>query len=135
LRVVNIPIELRVSDGHAFPFFSTENAFLGHGDDPYNRFFTSLSSPLPVEDLLVEVKDATWKGKVGFVPLNLALERVPRSLLEMYCSDLKYHLPKENGQVFKNFRRFFSMRDLEENKLWARLEEKRKNEGCSRENI
>ncbi len=129
LRVANVPVELKAIRGHAYPHFLSEAALLSHGDDPYNRLFTTLPKPAPVGDLLLP--DAA-PPQIGIGPAQAAVKYAQGLLLDYYCADDQKNTAPERGQVFDALKAYFTMSQLQEARLWQRLQAGKRAGGCQK---
>ena len=142
LRVVNIPVEQVHACGHALPFFTTENRYLTHGDDPYNAL-TRATPPYPARELLInQAKYDSWFGpgvpssdvcnNVGRRTRELAITYLPNYLLYKHCSDIAAGRSHADSEVYEVFNRNYTVSQLEAEELWERLDEKIESfGGCS----
>lgn len=130
LRSVNIPARYRsvqnASSSHATAMFLSEDLTLTHGDDPYSQ----MSVGAPAAELMVDraTYDA-WLGplaadpgpSIGRQALVLGLRYLPPYLRQLHALDQQDHRSREASRVFDVFRGVYSMRDLEQARLWPRL--------------
>jgi hypothetical protein len=134
LRVVNIPVKLVISAGHAQPWFMADSRYLSHGDDPYNAL-TKATPPIPAAQILIDQpKFDSWFGpgvgetaksnNIGRRTRELAITYLPNYLLHAYCSDLSAGKTHGNGQVFDIFSRNYTVGQLEAENLWGRMDAK-----------
>ncbi|MBD3352863.1 MAG: hypothetical protein GF364_15370, partial [Candidatus Lokiarchaeota archaeon] len=133
LKTVNIPVYRKTScDGHSLPFFPTIGKFLTHGDDPYNQLITT--SYVPGEELLVDYskfdelfpESGDPEGEnVGRSTKILAEKYLPLYILHLHVEDKKLDRPPESSNVYKEvFKKFFTVNELKESKLWERMDQK-----------
>ena len=147
LRAVNIPVEAprtyyAVCAGHATVSFPSEDVYLSHGDDPYNRFTwysPPFPEPFPSSDLLISgSRFREWfnsshsneenRWNVGRRVRELAVENLPQLLLHWRCLDLADGLPKESGRVYRpgssGIGRDWTVAELEAMGFWERMDAK-----------
>ena len=147
LRAVNIPVEAprtyyAVCAGHAAVSFPSEDVYLSHGDDPYNRFTwysPPFPEPFPSSDLLISgSRFREWfnsshsneenRWNVGRRVRELAVENLPQLLLHWRCLDLADGLPKESGRVYRpgssGIGRDWTVAELEAMGFWERMDAK-----------
>jgi hypothetical protein len=146
LRTVNIPAAVIVPcPGHSIVHFASEGVYLSHGDDPYNSAMHS-TPKIPVAELFIdqETFNAWFGGSDGRLNLTicknigrrireLMIEHVPLDLVASHCQDRsKFKTPAESS-VYQPFRFNYSVDELKQLGLWARLEERVKSlGGCAR---
>jgi hypothetical protein len=131
LRSVNIPAQYRSvqnqTSAHATVMFLSEDLALTHGDDPYSR----MSVGAPAAEILIDrVTYESWLGplaadpgsSIGRQPLALALRYLPPYVRELHALDTEDRRSREASRVFEVFRRVYSMRELEQARLWQRLD-------------
>jgi hypothetical protein len=138
LRTVNIPVEYTqvICDAvvHAVPAFVTENRYLSHGDDPYNQA-ARCTPPYGAWELLINQQTfESWFGSsvepqdrrknIGRRVVELALKYLPDNLLRLYCNDQVLGINHENSSVLHFFEPHFTQEQLDEQRLWERLQEK-----------
>ena len=147
LRAVNIPVEppeyyYAVCASHAAVSFPSENVYLSHGDDPYNKtawYSPPFSEPFPSSDLLIpgsqfrewfnsSHSDEENLRNVGRTVAELAVAHLPQLLLSWRCWDLAEGLPKESGRVYRpgstGIGHFWTVAELEAMRFWERLDAK-----------
>jgi hypothetical protein len=135
LRCVNIPVNPNHVCGHALPHFPTENRYMSHGDDPYNRFSKGTPAPFPGTSLMISGATYNeWFGagvasdkkcdNVGRNVRELALIHLPPYLLEKYCNDLAAGKSHADSSVAETFEREYSVAELEAMDLWDRIQAK-----------
>ena len=61
LRVLNIPVQPVWICGHEMPYFTSEDLYMDHSDDPYNLIVRASNSP----SLLLLIDSATWRNRFG----------------------------------------------------------------------
>ena len=145
LRTMNIPAELETVDGHALPHFhllrrggASKDIYLSHGDDPYNSEWICTPpvpiSKLPIDETLFE----TWFGSnallppggsnVGRATVELAIQFLSNLLLRLHCDDLAAGRNHAQSWVmdpqYGGLGLFYSVVELENMQLWARLDAK-----------
>jgi hypothetical protein len=134
LRIVNIPVEYRTAAGHATPYFPTEQAYLSHGDDPYNALLKGRFPPLPGnEELLIDV--ATWeswfgeavpeverRNGIGRRTRELSLAYLTERILSARCTDVSTGVSREGGSLFTIYSRDYTLAELDSLDLWARVD-------------
>lgn len=135
LRCVNIPVNPNYVCGHALPHFPTENCYMSHGDDPYNRFSKGTPAPFPGTNLMIsgvtynewfgaEVPSKKKEDNVGRNVRELTLVHLPPHLLELHCKDLADRKSHSNSSVAKVFECEYSVAQLEAMDLWNRIQAK-----------
>lgn len=134
LRAANIPVRARpVSNDtatHATVLFLSEDRALSHGDDPYSL----LVEGAPPSTLLVDLDTYNrWLGPgskdagryIGRQALAIGLERLPGIVRRTHERDRQQGLAPEQSGVFSLFRGSYFMAELQEARLWERLDEAR----------
>lgn len=134
LRAANIPVRPRsVSNDrtpHATVLFLSEDRALSHADDPYSL----LSEGAPAADLLIDrATYDKWLGPtskdagrfIGRRAQALGLERLPPIVRRTHERDRQQGLGPEQSGVYSLFRSSYFMAELQEARLWERLEETR----------
>ena len=145
LKAINLPVK-RVYAGsvspvclHNTPYFMTIDKYLSHGDDPYDRTAAN-DPPLPGTEFLISAaKFNTWfppkaqdpngdicSANVGRRPMELALQYLPTGFLEMYCEDRSSRTPRKKGQIYQSLSAVYTMKELNQMKLWPKLAAKAK---------
>jgi NOL1/NOP2/fmu family ribosome biogenesis protein len=134
LRNLNIPVRYQRKAGHATPYFTVDNLFLSHGDDPYNNFYNRKPAIHPKELMLDEQTWENWFGasntdeeklnNIGRRTTELGVEYLSHYLLQLYCADKSYEKSKEEGQVFEALSNVYDMSELEEMNLWEEMDDK-----------
>jgi hypothetical protein len=142
LRTVNIPVDCISipNTGHCTPFFSSENKYLSHGDDPYNKLCDGTPD---ISELLISADTYTsWFGpsvpgdicvkNVGRHPTELAVKYLPKYLLFWNCKDKESGRSHENSMVYDALKWPYTLSDLENMQLWIKLDAKTASlGGCS----
>ena len=135
LRTANIPVELlHPCPGHGVPHFVREDLYLSHGDDPYDLLMIA-QPPIPAGALLIDRGryDAWLSGdevsitrckNIGRQVRELALQHLPNQLLAMRCADRAAGTAEDHSQVYAVFKFNYSVGQLEQQRLWKRLDEK-----------
>ncbi len=147
LRAVNIPVDppesyYSVCAGHAAVSFPSEDMFLSHGDDPYNRN-TWYSPPFPEpfsssEILVPGSKFRQWfntsnspeenRNNVGRTIVELAVAHLPQLLLHWRCQDLSDGRSLESSRVYHRHStgigHHWTLAELEDIGFWERLDAK-----------
>ena len=139
LRTVNTPVERVRADGHATPHFMSENLYLSHGDDPYDRLLTT-TPPIPIDELLLDQKTFTaWfdpnltsqvqQDNVGRRCVELTLQYLTDWILKLRCNDVRQGVTNEAASsVYNdsglNLRKFYTVPQLQAMNLWSRLDAK-----------
>ena len=134
LRAVNIPaIATSISPNfHTTIWFSGENLFLSHGDDPYNN---GLDGNPPESMLLNEPTFKAWfrdasaeeaAQNVGRRPKELSVRYPSQKIVADYCKDVKAGNSHATGKVYNDWfkRPYFTLRQLEAAGLWDTLKQK-----------
>ena len=139
LRVVNIPVKGERAAGHSLPYFMSEGKYLSHGDDPYGSTTRNMHHPhpFPVEELFIDqttyeawfgpgVSSEEESANVGRRIRELAIEYLPRALLEGRCQDIRSGRSHENSWVYTvpALFRHYSVEELEAMNLWGRIDAK-----------
>ena len=155
LRTINIPVDYTRAARHGLPHFMSINMYLSHGDDPYSAYNRTRDGFNAEELLIDEITYQDWFGpripenkvleNVGRRSIELAIHHLPEALLKHHCSDLAEGRSRKDGLVFgKNtdggpnifgawMSRYYSMAELDQMKLWQRIDEKiKKLGGCKR---
>lgn len=142
LKVVNIPVQRASADGHATPYFMTEDAYLSHGDDPYNMLMKAahpfLFKPIhavddPIDQLLIDaatynawfgptVPEPDQETNVGRRPAELATQYFPDYLLHAYWLDKQANLTPPQGKVYRILGSYFPLSTI--TALWAPMEKR-----------
>jgi len=133
LRAVKIPVVNYRAAGHSLPYFSSEGKYLTHGDDPYTRLFSTLYPPLPASELLIDqarfvllfgpaVAPGDVAKNVGSRACELAERYLPIILLSNYAKDLAAKKSHANGRVYESLKNAFTLEQLEEDRLWPRMD-------------
>lgn len=142
LRTVNIPAEVVVPcPGHAVVHFASEGLYLSHGDDPYHALMHS-TPKIPVAELFIDqTRFNAWFGgtdgrisitickNIGRRIRELMIEGLPTDLVASHCRDRSQFKTPAESSVYQQFRFNYSVEDLQELGLWARLEERVKTLG------
>lgn len=131
LRSVNIPVQYRAvsneTSSHATALFQSEDLALTHGDDPYSQ--TSVGAR--AEEILIDrATYDRWMGplaedagrSIGRQPTVLALRYLPPFVRELHARDRADGRTREASRVFDMFRSIYSLRELEQARLWERLD-------------
>jgi hypothetical protein len=131
LRAANIPARPRAVSNdtttHATILFLSEDRALSHGDDPYSL----LVEGAPPAALLVDRETYDkWLGPgardagrfIGRQALALGLERLPPIVRRTHERDRQQGLAPEQSGVFALFRGGYFLAELQEARLWERLE-------------
>jgi hypothetical protein len=115
------------SSSHATAIFLSEDLALTHGDDPYSQ----LSAGAPAAEILVDrVTYEAWLGplaadpgrSIGRQALVLGLRYLPPYVRQLHALDQEDHRSREASRVFEVFKGVYTMRDLEQARLWPRLD-------------
>jgi hypothetical protein len=143
LRAVNIPVRLIETCKHAQPHFIEDGLYLSHGDDPYNGL-TIATPPMPISEILLnQAQFDDWFGplawlagnqcrNVGRRTVELSLRYLSTLLLKDYCKDIRDRKSHKDGKVYKRFKDFYTVEQLEEMHLWAKMDDKLSSlGGCS----
>ena len=130
--VLPIPARPRVVSNdtttHATVLFLSEDRALSHGDDPYSL----LVEGAPPAALLVDrATYDKWLGPgardagrfIGRQALALGLERLPPIVRRTHERDRQQGLAPEQSGVFALFRGGYFLAELQEARLWERLED------------
>lgn len=134
LRAANIPVRTESvsndSTPHATLLFPSEDRALTHGDDPYSLLVEG-SAPA---DLLVDLATyEKWLGPsskdagryIGRQALALGLAHLPPIVRRTHERDRQQGLSPEQSGVFTLFKGSYFMVELQEARLWERLEDAR----------
>ena len=147
LRAANIPVEppeyyYSVCASHAAVSFPSEDVYLSHGDDPYNRntwYSPPFPEPFPSSDLLIpgsqfrewfssSHSDDENRKNVGRTVAELGVETLPQLLLHWRCLDLADGLTKESSRVYRpgstGIGHHWTVAELEAIGFWDRLDAK-----------
>jgi hypothetical protein len=140
LRAANIPVRPRAVSNdrtpHATVLFLSEDRALSHGDDPYSLLVEGADP----SSLLVDLDTYTkWLGPgskdagryIGRQALALGLARLPPIVRRTHERDRQQGLAPEQSGVFALFKGSYFMAELQEARLWERLEAARLAEGAS----
>lgn len=144
LRTVNIPVDC-INIGadktiHCTTFFSSENLYLSHGDDPYSKL---CEGTFDISELLINASTFdSWFGpsvaaadrikNVSRRPAELAVKYLPAVLLYYNCEDESDGTSHEDSEVYKNLSNAYTLSDLENMHLWENLDAKAASlGGCS----
>lgn len=132
LRTVNIPVRLVSRAGHAQPHFMSEGLYLSHGDDPYNAAFRHKPEiPIALLPITQQVWDAWFgpglspeqiKSNVGRRADELLAAGFTVLLLRRRCDDIAAGRSHAESEVFKQLKSEWTLRELEELRLWERLD-------------
>lgn len=137
LRAVNIPVKhLRIA-GHSLPYFVRQRTYLSHGDDLYGSYsrgkYKDDPLPYPSEKLFLSQAtfDKWFNPQVSPADKNiarrsreLAIEYLPIGLLFAYCKDKTAGVSHAEGTVFGDLKYYYTLAELEQGKLWERMEAK-----------
>jgi hypothetical protein len=137
LKAVNIPGKyVRPSDmGDAqLGIFTTQWMYLDHADNLCTAY-AKCTPNYPAEELLIDqgqwdawlgagVPLADRKKNVGRRVLELAIVYLPNQLLQLHCSERDAGLPHEETAVYGMFSHLYSVQNLENENLWARMDDK-----------
>lgn len=132
LRSVNVPaanISILVQPGaaHGGAWFPSENAYISHGDSPYDSFAAGYN---PEDLLLAPQTFAAWFPPGDFAAAQknvdrrvtmLAINFPGPSLIYYYCQDVQNGKDHASGQVYERFQPFLSVAQLEAMGLWDKL--------------
>ena len=136
LRTINIPVVLEEKCNHALPHFvysASHEFYLSHGDDPYNKLYkTSTPKFTPLDLIIDHYKYDKWFNKelppeticnnVGRHALELAVEYIPSTILEIYCKDEAEGKKPEEGRLYNEiFRNHLSIKEMYAFGFWGRL--------------
>jgi hypothetical protein len=134
LRAANIPVRPRSvsndSTPHATVLFLSEDRALSHADDPYSL----LADGAPPAALLIDLGTYNrWLGPlskdagrhIGRQALAVGLERLPPIVRRTHERDRQLGLAPEQSGVFDLFKGSYFMGELQEARLWERLDEAR----------
>jgi len=138
LLAVNVPVERKAIPvgkcNHATPYFPSEGLYLSHGDDPYSYFREGTTTVVPaLGDVLIDQDTYTnWFtgdpnyvcSNIGRRPAELALALLPDRLAWDYCTDIKEKSDHANGYVYKAFKGYYTLQELEAADLWGRLSQR-----------
>ena len=135
LRTINIPVELlHPCPGHGIPHFVRAHLYLSHGDDPYDSLLIATPPIEPAALLIDDAQYARWFGdpevsiaqckNIGRQVRELAIARLPDELLRRRCADRASGAAPERSQVYDVFRFNYSPAQLEQARLWERLDAK-----------
>lgn len=131
LRTLNIAVE-PVIFGHTLAHFLPINKYISHGDDPYNGL-VAYEKELSYEELLIDqttfdnwfgpqLTDKERNNNIGRQTRELALKYLPVYLLHLYCEDKKNGKDHASGKVYNTFNYNYTVKELEDKDLWARME-------------
>jgi hypothetical protein len=134
LRAANIPVRPRsVSNDntpHATVLFLSEDRALTHADDPYSL----LAEGAPPAELLIDLDTYNrWLGPqskdagryIGRQAQAAGLARLPSIVRRTHERDRQQGLAPAQSGVFSLFKGSYFMAELQEARLWERLEEAR----------
>ncbi len=133
LRTVNIPVQQSFTCQHSLAHFIADDLYLTHSDDLYTSFSrpASIYSNLPfpsVEMLISGSQFKTWFGNtcnnVGRQPAELAVKYLSPILVQYYVGDKAGGKSHAGGKVYEALKSFYTVAELENLKLWERLEAK-----------
>ena len=108
LRTVNIPVSRADGCGHAIPHFLSINAFLSHGDDPYNRVMKQWTPRIAMSEILLDderLVDFNYEcaddapSDVGRGVTEAIIGLLPDQLIELHCEDVSSGVSRADGQV------------------------------------
>jgi hypothetical protein len=132
LRAANIPARPRSvsndSSPHATVLFLSEDRALSHADDPYSL----LAEGAPPQDLLIDLATYNrWLGPgskdagrfIGRQAHAVGLARLPGIVRRTHERDRQQGLSPAQSGVFSLFKSSYFMAELEEARLWERLDE------------
>jgi hypothetical protein len=135
LRAVNIPVrrlDMRGSCPHSTAFFSGENVYLSHGDDPYDVL--SSTGSFSARLLLVSARlwqtwfpagdGEPWCWNVGRRVIDLNFTFPSDYLVGVHCTDVLSGASHDESEVRKAFRNLYTQEQLEGSGLWQRLSER-----------
>jgi len=133
LRAVNIPATQVFAGGHSLPHFPADGLYMTHGDDPYNS--RSRRETFPGEDILIDHATFTaWfrgdldaagvKANVGRGVTRALVRHAGRYLQNLHRADLEAGLGRAESSVFAALRKWYTLEELEAQRLWERLDEK-----------
>jgi hypothetical protein len=135
LRNLNIPVEYDRNAGHATPYFTMQDLYLSHGDDPYNSFNARKPAIHPKKLLIDEQTYNNWFSSqdntrdqiakhIGRRTFELGVENLSYYLLDQYCHDKSEDLSKENGEVLATLSRHYTLEELKHMNLWEKMSDK-----------
>lgn len=136
LRVINIPVRYVVVEEHAMPHFATENKYLSHGDDPYNRYWSPAIPTVPAAALLIEQGTFdTWfsptiasdrrLANIGRQTKELGIKHLSNRVLHRRCDDMRNGITnRAASSVYADVQRIYTVGELEAMDLWNRLDAK-----------
>lgn len=133
LRNLNIPVRYVRKGGHATPYFTVDNIYLSHGDDPYNQMYARKPAIHPKKLLISQQTWNNWfanksydeaQQNIGRQTTELGLEHLSYYLLGQYCDDKSRDRSKENGDVLKTLDRFYTLSELKNMDLWKKMDDK-----------
>ncbi len=136
LRTVNIPVEARKYGSHRQVYFPTEELYMAHGDDPYDRSLKELLCPWE-EILMNEQKYSELfihpghhypvderKRRMQVHLQDLLIKYIPPQMLRDRCSDRQNNTEKPKSLVYKEFKESYTVGELEQKELWSSLDKK-----------
>lgn len=133
LRAVNIPVQQKFTCQHSLAHFVADDLYLTHSDDLYNLLSKPASDksnvPFPSAELLISSNQyKTWFGtncnNVGRNPAELAVKYLSPLLVQYYVADKSGNKSHAGGKVYEALKKFYTVTELENLKLWERLEAK-----------
>ncbi|HPO24335.1 MAG TPA: hypothetical protein PK135_06680 [Arenimonas sp.] len=143
-RTMNIAIEIKYLPplGHTTPYVPALDAYLSHGDDPYNSFAafsdkvvgTNLSYPKSLLFISSATHDAWWFSaglsdtqkinNVGRRVSEIAVAYLPLGLLISYIFDMSQGFSHANGTVAQYLSKTYTVAQLEAMNLWQKMDGK-----------
>jgi alpha-tubulin suppressor-like RCC1 family protein len=134
LRTVNIPVAYAYAAGHGQPHFLHEDLYIPHGDDVYSSYVNA-QPPVPIARLLIDaathdawfgpsVDENTATINIGRLTTQLAVEYLSDGLLRLHCKDLESGAAPADGQVYEALKAFWTLDQLVEMDLWAKMDAK-----------
>ncbi len=111
----------------------SQQFYLSHGDDPYNKLYKVTTLQFPPLDLIIDhrkfdkwfdkdLPEKTICNNVGRHVFELAFEYLPDEILEIYCDDLANNRNHENGRLYNEiFKDHMSLKELEAFGFWNRI--------------
>jgi hypothetical protein len=139
-RAMNMAVEIRTVGQHTTARMMANDLYLSHGDDPYARYVTLSTAPVPASltcptDALffdgvtffnwyTPFSPADPNKNVGRRAKELAVAYLPLGLLDLYLRDQQLGYSHATGDVAVSLAGRYSVAELETLQLWQQMDAK-----------